>query len=62
MFLAPIDKKKYNKMLEAFYAKREWTSDGVPTAEKLSQLGLKQVARQLHPLKTKGSRKRELKA
>ena len=33
--------EKLNEMLDAYYALRGWTRDGVPTPEKLAELGLK---------------------
>jgi aldehyde:ferredoxin oxidoreductase len=33
--------EKLNEMLDEYYALRGWTRDGVPTAEKLAELGLK---------------------
>jgi aldehyde:ferredoxin oxidoreductase len=34
-------------MLDAYYALRGWTSEGIPTPEKLQSLGLDEVVGQL---------------
>jgi len=36
-----------NAMLDAYYALRGWTSEGIPTPEKLASLGLVEVVGQL---------------
>jgi aldehyde:ferredoxin oxidoreductase len=36
-----------NAMLDAYYALRGWTSEGIPTSEKLQSLGLSEVVGQL---------------
>jgi aldehyde:ferredoxin oxidoreductase len=36
-----------NAMLDAYYALRGWTSEGIPTPEKLQSLGLGEVIGQL---------------
>lgn len=48
-----ISKKDLDKMLNEYYEARGWTSDGVPTEEKLISLGLKEAA---SALKNKGKR------
>jgi len=45
-----IDGKKYDEMLNEYYALRGWTSDGVPTQAKLKELGLSSVADELERL------------
>ena len=35
-----IDREKYEKMLDEYYAHHEWDENGVPTPEKLKDLGL----------------------
>jgi aldehyde:ferredoxin oxidoreductase len=42
--LPPIDGKKYNKILDAYYDQRGWDSDGIPKARHLKKLGLDFVA------------------
>ena len=42
--LPPIDKKKYEKILDTYYELRGWTNEGIPTPEKLRELGLESVA------------------
>ena len=36
---------KISPMLDEYYAKRGWTSEGIPTAEKLTELGLGEYAK-----------------
>jgi len=36
-----------NAMLDVYYARRGWTSEGIPTLEKLQALGLSEVVGQL---------------
>ena len=43
-----IDEKKWEGMLYEYYELRGWNKDGVPTREKLIELGLNDVADQLH--------------
>jgi aldehyde:ferredoxin oxidoreductase len=42
--LPPIDKEKYEKVLDAYYEIRGWNSEGIPKPSHLSKLGLKEVA------------------
>jgi aldehyde:ferredoxin oxidoreductase len=42
--LPPIDKKKYEKILDTYYELRGWTGEGIPTPERLRGLGLESVA------------------
>jgi len=35
-----IKKEDFNKMLDDYYVARNWTKDGIPTAEKLEELGI----------------------
>ena len=42
--LPPIDKKKYDKILDKYYQLRGWTKEGIPTRKKLEKLDLKEVA------------------
>lgn len=43
--LPPIDKEKYEKVLDAYYEIRGWDSRGVPKSSHLTKLGLEEVAR-----------------
>jgi aldehyde:ferredoxin oxidoreductase len=42
-----LDLDKYNDMLNAYYAKKGWDAEGVPTRSTLERLGLGQEAKQL---------------
>lgn len=42
-----ISHEDLNKMLDEYYAVRGWTSKGVPTKEKLTELGLEKAAEEL---------------
>ena len=44
-----LDLEKYNGMLDAYYQKRGWNKNGVPTKETLERLGLADAAQQLYP-------------
>lgn len=44
---ATLDKSKFKKMVKTYYKLRGWDEKGVPTPEKLEELGLKDVAEQL---------------
>ncbi|MCX5885102.1 MAG: hypothetical protein NT096_04185 [Proteobacteria bacterium] len=49
----PIPRRKYRRkemggMPDEYYELRGWNKDGVPTREKLIELGLNDVADQLH--------------
>jgi len=44
---AILNKDKYEKMLDEYYKIRGYTSEGVPTKEKLESLGLNEVAKDL---------------
>ena len=47
MPLPPIDREKYEILLSQYYEYRGWTSDGIPTRERLEALDLKYVADKL---------------
>jgi aldehyde:ferredoxin oxidoreductase len=47
----PINRQKYEKVLAAYYRLRGWNREGVPTAKRLQELGLREVA---EALKKKG--------
>ncbi|MDH5713680.1 MAG: aldehyde ferredoxin oxidoreductase family protein [Candidatus Bathyarchaeota archaeon] len=40
-----VTKKEFELMLNAYFEARGWNSDGIPTKEKLTELGLKKVAK-----------------
>ena len=40
-----VTKKEFELMLNAYFEARGWNSDGVPTKEKLTELGLNKVAK-----------------
>lgn len=42
-----LDKTKFKKLIKAYYKLRGWNGNGVPTKEKLEELGLKEVAKAL---------------
>lgn len=42
-----VTKEDFEKMLDEYYKLRGWTKDGIPTLEKLKQLGLNDVAEKL---------------
>jgi aldehyde:ferredoxin oxidoreductase len=42
-----LDLEKYNTMLDAYYQKRDWNKNGIPTKTALERLGLDDVASQL---------------
>ena len=42
--LPPIDREKYEKVLDKYYELRGWTKAGIPIRENLEKLGLKEVA------------------
>ena len=46
--LPPIDRKKYEKILDAYYKLRGWDKKGIPEKERLESLGLKEVAEKLN--------------
>jgi hypothetical protein len=45
---AYISPQELNLMLEYYYAARGWTKEGVPTLEKLKELGLEEFANQIY--------------
>ena len=47
---ARLDRQKYEALLQSYYGKRGWDKNGVPTKEKLEELGLSDVAQQLGSL------------
>lgn len=42
-----IRKEDFNKMLEDYYEARNWTKEGIPTAEKLKELGIEYASEKL---------------
>jgi len=50
-----IDKREFNKMLSEYYASRGWDENGIPTKEKLGNLGLRDVAFLSEPLPKEGT-------
>ena len=42
-----LEKDKYNRMLDEYYQLRGWNKDGVPRKDKLAELGLDYVAKDL---------------
>ncbi len=42
-----VTKKEFDLMLDAYFESRSWNSDGVPTKEKLIELGLNKVAKEI---------------
>jgi len=44
---AMLDRNKFDKLLDMYYAKRGWDSRGIPTKSTFEKLGLKDVAEQL---------------
>jgi aldehyde:ferredoxin oxidoreductase len=63
--LPPIDKKKYEKILDTYYDLRGWTKEGVPTPEKMREIGLDSVAQAIENdgfkigKKSKGKKKKK---
>ena len=47
---AHLDRQKYNALLQSYYQKRGWSSQGGPSKATLEKLGLTDVARQLEML------------
>ncbi|MHA1711395.1 MAG: aldehyde ferredoxin oxidoreductase family protein [Candidatus Freyarchaeota archaeon] len=47
-----LDKKKFREMIQTYYKLRGWNERGIPTREKLVELGLEDVARALHGSET----------
>jgi aldehyde:ferredoxin oxidoreductase len=45
--LPAVDLEKYEKILDAYYELRGWTQEGIPTDERLVELGLPEVAQAL---------------
>jgi len=39
-----LDREQFEKLLQVYYEKRGWDSNGIPTRERLEKLGLKEVA------------------
>jgi len=50
-----LDLEKYNIMLDAYYKKRGWNKNGIPTRTTLQKLGLTGAANQLNPNQDKCS-------
>ena len=46
-----VTKKEFELMLNAYFEARGWTSDGIPTKEKLIELGLNGIAKDIGALK-----------
>ncbi len=44
-----LDLEKYNGMLDAYYQKRGWNKNGVPTQQTLDRLGLADAAETIYP-------------
>lgn len=42
-----LDREPFEKLLQIYYEKRGWDSDGIPTRKRLEELGLKDVAERL---------------
>ena len=40
--------QEFNSLLDEYYQMRDWDKNGIPTAEKLKELGLDEVAKDLH--------------
>ena len=45
-----LDREPFESLLQAYYERRGWTRDGIPTRERLERLGLKEVADELESL------------
>jgi len=43
-----LDKQKFTSMLQTYYQKRGWDTEGRPTREKLNELGLAEAAARLY--------------
>jgi aldehyde:ferredoxin oxidoreductase len=48
---ALLEREKLQELQQAYYRKRGWDADGIPTAEKLARLGLPEVAEQMDALR-----------
>ena len=46
--LPPIDREKYEKVLDRYYKLRGWTTEGIPTERRLNRLNLQEVAARLN--------------
>ena len=44
---AKLDREKYGEMLQTYYRKRGWDSNGIPTKATLERLNLGHVAQEL---------------
>jgi aldehyde:ferredoxin oxidoreductase len=58
---AALDRKKYEKLLTAYYIHRGWNSEGVPSEAVLTELGLQDVAEDLKNRKILKSEKEAVK-
>ena len=47
-----ISKEELKFMLDEYYAARNWTVEGIPTKEKLEELGLEEAVCKLEKLKS----------
>jgi aldehyde:ferredoxin oxidoreductase len=45
-----LDRESFEKLLQLYYERRGWNSEGIPTRKRLESLGLKEVADQLDSL------------
>jgi len=45
-----LDRESFEKLLQMYYERRGWNSEGIPTRKRLESLGLKEVADQLDSL------------
>ena len=59
--LPPIDRKKYEKILDKYYNLRGWTKEGIPTRKRLRELNLKGVADALEKRVLKPTKKKSAK-
>jgi aldehyde:ferredoxin oxidoreductase len=50
-----LDKNEFNKALDEYYKLRGWDPNGIPSTEKLVELGLADVAKELETLRQKAS-------
>jgi aldehyde:ferredoxin oxidoreductase len=48
---AKLDRDKFRDFLKLYYELRGWNENGVPTREKLEELGLEDVSKELEPLR-----------
>ncbi|CQR52101.1 MULTISPECIES: aldehyde ferredoxin oxidoreductase family protein [Haloferax] len=48
---AVVDRDDFDSMLDAYYSRRGWATDGVPTAQTIDRLDLTELAADLHALR-----------